>query len=332
MLLTTSCTDADGLEKVEGAGGLFEVDGVRVQRMHNGLLIEEGGYGGQYVTENIRSLQGHHEPQEEVAFDLIIRRLQSEGTGGRMIEFGSFWAFYSMWFGRALPDARMLCIEPDPSNLEVGRRNAAMNGLSDRMEFVRAAIGSNPGELMDFPWVPEGVEPFVTQVDLGSLLERQGWDRIDIAHIDVQGAETVLLQRAAPILSAGRVRFVVVSTHHHSISGDALTHQRNLALLIELGGHVIAEHSVEESFSGDGLIVVSFDRRDVDLVATISYARAKDSLFGELEPDLDAAWADLDAARADLQHVGAELGRVRNTRLMRWSAPARSLYGRLRRR
>ena len=321
--LTTSCTDADHLEKVEGAGELLVVDGVPVQRMHNGLLVEEGGYGGQYVIENIRSLRGHHEPQEEVAFDLVIRRLQSEGSGGRMIEFGSFWAFYSMWFGLALPEAQMLAVEPDPANLEVGRRNARLNRLDDRITFVRAAIGDHPGELMDFPWVPEGVEPFVTQVDLASSMEREGWDRLDIAHIDVQGAETVLLERAVPLLAEGRVRFIVCSTHHHSISGDPLTHQRNLALLRELGAHIIAEHSVEESFSGDGLIVASFDPRDTDLVASISYARARDSLFGELEPDLDAAWTDI-------RRIAAELDAVRNTRLMRVTAPARRVYGRLR--
>lgn|GEM_PF-6337889 len=41
-----------------------------------------------------------------------------------------------------------------------------------------------------------------------------------------------------------------------------------------------------ESYSGDGLIAASLDRRDEDLVATISYARARESLFGEVETEL----------------------------------------------
>jgi SAM-dependent methyltransferase len=80
---------------------------------------------------------------------------------------------------------------------------------------------------------------------------------------------------------------MVVSTHHHSISGDPLTHQRALAQLTEAGAHIITEHSVAESFSGDGLIVASFDDRDRDLVVEVSRARAKDSLFGEPEVELD---------------------------------------------
>jgi len=116
---------------------------------------------------------------------------------------------------------------------------------------------------------------------------------------------TVLLERALPDLRAGRVRFLVVSTHHHSISGDALTHQRVLALLESAGGHVIAEHGITESYSGDGLVAVSFDDRDRDLRVRVSRVRARRSLFGEVEPDLAAAWVrlrEVDEQRAAIEH------------------------------
>ena len=63
-----------------------------------------------------------------------------------------------------------------------------------------------------------------------------------------------------------------------------MTHQKALKVIEESGGHVIAEHSVSESFSGDGLIVASFHEVDRDFVVEVSRARAKDSLFGEWEP------------------------------------------------
>ena len=61
-------TDSDSLPRVADAGALVERDGVKLPVMHNGLLIEEGGYFGQWMTEILRSSHGVHEPQEEVVF------------------------------------------------------------------------------------------------------------------------------------------------------------------------------------------------------------------------------------------------------------------------
>lgn len=74
---------------------------------------------------------------------------------------------------------------------------------------------------------------------------------------------------------------MVVSTHHSSISGSHTTHSDCLDELRELGATVLVEHSVEESFSGDGLIVASFYDCDKDLrFPDISRNRAENSLFG----------------------------------------------------
>jgi hypothetical protein len=72
-----------------------------------------------------------------------------------------------------------------------------------------------------------------------------------------------------------------------------MTHQRCLQILVDAGAHVVAEHTVGESFSGDGLVAASMDPRDRDLTVPVSRARYRDSLFGELEPDLAAAWQEI---------------------------------------
>jgi hypothetical protein len=61
-------------------------------------------------------------------------------------------------------------------------------------------------------------------------------------------------------------------------------------VLREAGAHFIAEHSVSESCSGDGLVAVSMDARDTDLHADVSTVRARDTLYGELEWDLAAVY------------------------------------------
>lgn len=336
VLLTLSCTDTDGLAKVEGAGDVVERDGGRVQVMHNGVLIEEGCYYGPWMTEIIYGLRGHHEPQEEVVFAAVVDRLRVTAESGgepgaaplAMVELGSFWSYYGLWFASAIPGGQVVAMEPDPAYLEVGRRNFALNGLSERARFVHAAIGAAPGEPLAFTAESDGRIHTVVQHDLASLLRVAGLDRADLVLADTQGAETVLLERARDDLLAGRVRFLIVSTHHHVISGDPLTHQRALALLRECGAHVIAEHTPSESFSGDGLIAVSFDERDTDLAVEVSHARSGDSLFGGLEWDLEVARQRTAAAEAETARLSAELEALRKTKLFRWTRAPRDLYRR----
>ena len=327
---TLLCTDVDSLPKVEGAGEIFVRDGVSLQRMHNGVLIVEGCYGGQWMTEIIRSLHGHHEPQEEAVFDAVVRRLATDTDSPTMIEFGSFWTYYGMWFAHELPTGRVVAIEPDAQNLEVGKRNARINELDKQITFLQGAIGAEPGAIFQFEAESDGRPYDVKQYDLASLMSETGLEHVDLVLVDVQGAETVLLHRALGDIAANRVRFMIVSTHHFSISGDPLTHQRALQLLQNAGAHVIAEHSVPESFSGDGLIAVSFDARDVDLTVPITFARSKDSIFDEVEFELNTARNMLADAQVAVRHLTEERDKMLHSKSWRWSGSARRAYSKLR--
>lgn len=329
LAMTVSCSDADAIPKVEHAGESRDHDGKRVQIMHNGLIVEEGGYYGEWMTEAIRALRGHHEPQEELVFHRIVERLTDDSPV--MIEFGSFWTYYGLWFCHALPGSRVVALEPDPHYLDVGRRNAALNGYTDRVSFVAAAIGDQPNQPIAFQAESDGQTYEVVQHDLASLMSLSGLDRADLVLADVQGAESILLSRARGDFEAGRVRFLIVSTHHHSISGNALTHQNALQLLTDAGAHVIAEHSVGESFSGDGLIAVSFDDRDKDFQVPVSHARYRDSLFGELEHDLATATAALTNAEQRAAQLQAEINAIHATKTWRWTKALRELYSRINR-
>ena len=310
------------------------------------------------MTEIISKLRGHHEPQEELVFHHIVNRIDSTSAAPAMIEFGSFWTYYGMWFAQRHPGSRVIAVEPDPGYLPVGRRNWDLNDLAAQVTFVHGLIGSEPGQTTDFVAESDGQTYQVLQHDLASVLAAYELDHVDLVLADVQGAESILAKRAQPDLLAGKARFLVVSTHHHSISGDPLTHQRVLATLQDAGAHVIAEHSVSESYSGDGLIAVSFDDRDQGFTVDVSRARSRDSLFGELEWDLANAQSDVGRLESELEkqrqevsrltdragEVRDELSRVRaerdlarqeidaihSTKLWRWTELPRQAYARLR--
>lgn len=288
VAIAAAVRDTDIIDKVPDAGSIRDLDGRRVQIMHNGLLIDEGCYAGPFMTEIIRALHGHHEPQEELVFHRVLERLVAS-RGERapvMVELGAYWAYYSMWFQRALPGARTIMVEPDPRNLEVGRRNFALNEMEGT--FLQAAVGGEHGGRMRLRCESDNQVRTLPTVTLEGLMADEGLDRIDLVLCDTQGAELAVLESARAALQAGRVRFLVVSTHHHMFTGDPLTHQRCLAFLQGVGAHVIAEHSVVESCSGDGLIAASMDPEDRDFTVPVTHVRGRDSLFGELEFELAA--------------------------------------------
>jgi FkbM family methyltransferase len=273
--LAVSCRDADPIPKVRGAGRIFSLpDGRRVQLMHNGVRVLVDGYYGTWMTQLIERCSGHHEPQEERIFHEVVSRLP---PGGTMLELGGFWAYYSIWFLRAARGRRAVLVEPDPAHIAVGEANLALNCV--RAEFVQGFLGKELGAVRPFPTEESGTLELPC-VDLCALLAERGIERLTILHCDAQGAELSVLEQVASLLQARRVDWLFLSTHHHAISGDPLTHQRCLALLRSLGAQIEVEHDVQESFSGDGLICARFAATPAGWRAPrISYNRASESLF-----------------------------------------------------
>lgn len=289
--LTQTCHDADYLPKVKDAGKVITSGKDRFQIMHNGLKVVADGYYGAWMTDLIRGLHGHHEPQEEKVFHEVMARLKD---GAVIIELGAFWVFYSMWFVHDFPKAQAFCVEPDKNNLAIGKKNAKENNLQDRMTFIQAACGNGNGEEISFTAENSPEDIKVPLVSTDWLVQKYAIKNIDILHMDIQGFELGALQASASAVAAGKVRFLFVSTHHYAFSKDPMTHQKCLAWIQEHGGHIVAQHNVLESYSGDGLIVASFDKRDANFTVPISRNTAAHSLFKSYESDMAVLMSYID--------------------------------------
>ena len=283
--MTISCRDCDSIPKVANAGAIVSEGGNSVQIMHNGVRVIAGGYYGDWMAEIIQRLQGHHEPQEELVFNEILKHVPRRAT---MLELGGFWSYYSLWFLNDAPDfRRAIVIEPDPDNLSVGQTNAKINGR--KIEFIQASVGEISSEPRAFQAESAGMIA-VPQVSVPDLFSARDIGYLDILHCDTQGAETAIIRSCETLMRERRIRFVVVSTHAHQISGDPLTHQRCLSMLKEFGGRILAEHDVHESFSGDGLIAAYFGAEPIDWPQLdIGYNRYSTSLFPNPLYELDEA-------------------------------------------
>lgn len=294
--MTCSCEDCSGIPKVEDAGRLQVSRGIQAQKMHNGVLVVADGYCGPWMTEIIRQLQGHHEPQEERVFHTIVESLDAPAA---MVELGAYWSYYSLWFLARHPRARSIIVEPDPNHLEIAKSNFMLNNRNATM--VQAAVGSASARAIPFRCESDGMSRTLPMVSVDDLVRQlQIESPIDILLADIQGAETSMLEGISSCIERKLLRYLFLSTHSHHISGDHRTHQRCLAFLQQLGAWIVAEHTVEESFSGDGLIVAAFPPAP-RLCVDISFNRHKNSLFGSSEEIMGDVMETLEDLRSQVQ-------------------------------
>jgi FkbM family methyltransferase len=272
--MTINYRDAESIPKVQNAGTVEVINGQNVQIMHNGLNVLYGGYHGDWMANIIHGLHGHHEPQEERAVYEILRYCRPKTS---IVELGTFWAYYSMWYLKSIPFSSAYCLEPDMNHIILGKKNMALNGLT--ANFIQASVGKE--------FVPEknfvtesGDSVTIPEHNAPSLLTHFNLDEIELLHADVQGAELELLLGCEALFAAGKIRFVVISTHHSLISHSVQTHADCLEFLKNIGAHILVEHDVDESYSGDGLIVAAMRPEDKYIpMINISRCRRSESLF-----------------------------------------------------
>ncbi len=234
-LLTISGSDTDYIPKVAGAGEIFTDGIIPYQLMHNGIkIVLHSYYDTQWLTDVIYGLKGHHEPQEEKCFYEVLKYMPDNAT---MIELGSYWAYYSLWFASQIKNANNYLIEPDPRRLEVGRKNFELNNKTGF--FQRGFVGKMTDDEPDI----SGTE----LISIDNFMEHENIKHINILHADIQGAETEMLETT--IKHIDNIDYFFISTH-----GD----RHHLPCLQFFKNHqftILAEHSAAESYSGDGLIV-----------------------------------------------------------------------------
>ncbi len=207
------------IPRVENAGRI--VDDLLV--MHNGLKVHPMS---RCYMRLLAANQGCHEPQEEFLFQQVLQRIP---PGGTILELGAYWSFYSMWFAHAVPGSRCFLVEPDPKNLELGRRNFETNGL--RGHFILNHVGASGLQVDDF-------------------CESQGIEFLDVLHADVQCAELEMLEGAQRTLNQGRIGYIFLGTHGQDL------HYRCKQFLEERGYLTLAHADWDHgTYCSDGIIL-----------------------------------------------------------------------------
>ena len=224
-----NCPDNEHILRVKGAGS----SRAGIQIMHNGLRIVTNGYYGYMMTMILKENKGVHEPQEERVFQEVLGMIPEDGV---MVEVGSNWAFYSLWFASKVNRAICIMVEPTTEGIVSGKINFNINGLSGK--FIKAKIGSVSNCNKNIP---------IETVD--NIVKTMVLPKINILHADIQGFEVELLRGCVESFMREKIDFVFISTHslelHHACN----------EIMLSSGFKIIASATPSQSYSVDGLLV-----------------------------------------------------------------------------
>ncbi len=242
--ITTSCKDSDIIPKVKNAGDIFTLKNQEYQLMHNGIKTYVDSHYGDFNVEIIKKLKGHHEPQEEKVFYEVLKTMPKKAV---MIELGSFWAYYSMWFQKSVEKPSNYMIEPMDYTMQKGISNFKLNNMKG--DFTKGCIGRESRDTTQFKhW--DGTIHEISQIAIDDFIVRKGIKHINILHADIQSAEYEMLIGAQKCISEGKIDFIFISTHSEGL------HRQCLKYFNKKNYNIIAEHSPAESYSIDGLIAL----------------------------------------------------------------------------
>ena len=231
IALVQACSDNQLIE-IKDDAGIFNEAYYFV--MHNGVLIEPLSYYGLPMLYLLTKNKSIHEPQEEFAFQEVLKLIPESSV---MIELGAYWSFYSMWFNQKVRNAKNYMIEPE--NIFSGKRNFDINNLQG--DFTQAYISDVSNYDKTISHTPT--------ICIDDFIQEKNIDFVDILHSDIQGYEFLMLQGAKDLIANFKVGYIFISIHSNEL------HNQCSSFLEHYGYTLVCSSDLDESYSWDGLIV-----------------------------------------------------------------------------
>lgn len=209
-----------------------------------------------------------HEPEEEEWFEKIIPFLRKAETP-IFVDVGSAIGYYSILIKKNVPSCRIICYEPLKLHREYLSTNWRLNNLPfDDLNVREQAVYSSTGTLV-FKEQLYGSRILNSKTDLKDKIkailsrsreynvrtvmlddEINSYGHIDLLKIDVQGAETNVLQGGKVCLERGLIKCLIIGTHSKSI------HEECLRLLGNFNYTIVFE-DIETKLQPDGIIIAT---------------------------------------------------------------------------
>jgi FkbM family methyltransferase len=146
-------------------------------------------------------------------------------TPGIIVDAGANIGLASIYFSNKFPDARIIAIEPEESNLEILGKNIApyANIISHRgalwhentkLDIVDPGVGKCGLMTQAQDGMEKRYGKFVQEVQgvtVDTIMKEYGIDRIDILKIDIEGAEREVFRDSSSWI--GKVDALIIELH-----------------------------------------------------------------------------------------------------------------------
>lgn len=226
-----SAPDNQWIPRIENAGKIIGDSLI----MHNGIKIDPLSYYDKPMLQMLIENKGVHEPQEERVFGEVLKKLPE---GSVMLELGSYWAFYSAWFYKNIPNGKCFLVEAKEGLLELGKINFRKNGF--RGEFFQAFVGRNSG-------TDQNGNRIIT---VDELANKESVSFFHIIHCDIEGNELEMLEGAKNLIENKQIGYFFISTHSPAL------HKECLDFLAGYHYTTVASVPPSQSYSMDGVLVM----------------------------------------------------------------------------
>jgi len=173
-----------------------------------------------------------------------------------IVDLGANIGLASLYLLNKNPGASLIAVEPDPHNYRLLTWNLNASPSRARCQSVQAAVWSQetllkivrPGSAGHVNQIR--VEPFESQkgdympvpgMTIKQIIEKAGFETIDILKVDIEGAEVELFKGNTDWLN--RVRWLAIEFHHGSrkeSNFDVLMSERGWKILDESAHTVVA--------------------------------------------------------------------------------------------
>lgn len=168
------------------------------------------GAHGQFVLEQYRCRRNHG---TDISVD----------AGDYVIDTGACWGDTALYFAhRSRPEGKVICYEFMPDNLDVLRRNLALNAdLSKRIQVIERAAwdesgvrlsiqGEGPASSVGYTGASD-TGPLTLAID--DLVQHQNLPNVDFIKMDIEGSELSALRGAKQTIQRCRPK-LAISVYH----------------------------------------------------------------------------------------------------------------------
>jgi FkbM family methyltransferase len=194
------------------------------------------------IRENVADYLTFKEIVVSEVYDGLKQHL---GECRTIIDLGANIGVATLYFAEKFPHARILSVEPESSNFAILLRNVRTLATKGRCVPLQAAVWNqdsqldllNPGGDHCMFAFGEKSGGEVRGLSMMSILERSGFETVDLLKVDIEGAEVELFRGGLDWLP--RVRAVAIEFH-----GDARKQSRFDEIMrgrriLEMNGHTV---------------------------------------------------------------------------------------------